>query len=411
MQDCQIQGPLAKEQVLELIDNGTLKAEDEISAGNGYWFWVKEQELLEKYLHGTDVQPFNPVNSFEGQRGHYEEGTLPGIEDLEYPESGGWTTAADSFSRMAEQGEVSSSSSSEIVVNVNEDETSGEIHLGDEDLELEEGENDKENEEESTDVGILLENATMIQKADEEATQLPKEEDLDYPGEKPGEKPEEKATEEKPEEEKPKAKKKKSASPKPKAPKRQSGEKASFIKTFVATIAIVVIGVIICEKVFKYPILELILSIARAQEVTQANGTGASVLQDFSTESGWRGFVMSAKDSVVTEDCEQAKNYLVGVSMLLDKRDGQLERWKPFLQQCSSSIPKDIQTMLNMPNGVKLQQLRNHFKAWRLSSKQWEEISNIYRTVEKQRNGARMLGKILVLDGLKKKTSLLTGIS
>ena len=82
----EIKGPVTKERVIELIKDGTLREEDEISSGNGYWFWIKEKDLLEKYLYGTEEQSFYLLNNFDGQQGHYEEGILPDNKDLEYPE-------------------------------------------------------------------------------------------------------------------------------------------------------------------------------------------------------------------------------------------------------------------------------------------------------------------------------------
>lgn len=56
-----ILGPLSKQKVVEFVQNGTLSGEDEICSGNGYWFWVKEEDLLNKFLYGDEEQTFNPV--------------------------------------------------------------------------------------------------------------------------------------------------------------------------------------------------------------------------------------------------------------------------------------------------------------------------------------------------------------
>lgn len=58
----QILGPATKEKVIELIEKGSLTSEDEITCGNGYWFWVREKDLLEKYLYGDLLQTFNPIS-------------------------------------------------------------------------------------------------------------------------------------------------------------------------------------------------------------------------------------------------------------------------------------------------------------------------------------------------------------
>lgn len=58
----QILGPATKQKVIELIQKGSLTGEDEICSGNGYWIWIKEDELLEKYVFGDMVQDFNPIS-------------------------------------------------------------------------------------------------------------------------------------------------------------------------------------------------------------------------------------------------------------------------------------------------------------------------------------------------------------
>jgi len=58
----QILGPATKDKVIELVEKGSLTGEDEITCGNGYWFWVREKTLLEKYLYGDLTQTFNPIS-------------------------------------------------------------------------------------------------------------------------------------------------------------------------------------------------------------------------------------------------------------------------------------------------------------------------------------------------------------
>ena len=57
----QILGPVGKQKVLDFVNKGSLTDEDEISSGNGYWFSIKEKDLLEKYVFGDIVQGFNPI--------------------------------------------------------------------------------------------------------------------------------------------------------------------------------------------------------------------------------------------------------------------------------------------------------------------------------------------------------------
>jgi hypothetical protein len=57
-----ILGPVSKEKVQELYQNGSIKADDEICSGNGYWFFIRELDLVNKYLMGTHSQSFNPIS-------------------------------------------------------------------------------------------------------------------------------------------------------------------------------------------------------------------------------------------------------------------------------------------------------------------------------------------------------------
>ncbi len=57
-----ILGPVSKDKVIELYKNGSIKGDDEVCSGNGYWFFIREKDLIEKYLLGINVQPFNPIS-------------------------------------------------------------------------------------------------------------------------------------------------------------------------------------------------------------------------------------------------------------------------------------------------------------------------------------------------------------
>lgn len=57
-----ILGPISKEKVLELYTNGSIKQDDEVCCGNGYWFFIRESALVDKYLVGNSPQSFNPVS-------------------------------------------------------------------------------------------------------------------------------------------------------------------------------------------------------------------------------------------------------------------------------------------------------------------------------------------------------------
>lgn len=57
-----ILGPISREKVLELYTNGSIKQDDEVCCGNGYWFFIRESDLVDKYLVGNSPQSFNPVS-------------------------------------------------------------------------------------------------------------------------------------------------------------------------------------------------------------------------------------------------------------------------------------------------------------------------------------------------------------
>lgn len=57
-----ILGPVTKDKVRELIEKGSIKGEDEVCSGNGYWFYIREKDLISKYITGDVPQGFNPVS-------------------------------------------------------------------------------------------------------------------------------------------------------------------------------------------------------------------------------------------------------------------------------------------------------------------------------------------------------------
>lgn len=57
-----ILGPVSKEKVVELFKNKTIKGDDEICSGNGYWFFIREEELINRFLLGNEPQGFNPIS-------------------------------------------------------------------------------------------------------------------------------------------------------------------------------------------------------------------------------------------------------------------------------------------------------------------------------------------------------------
>ena len=109
----QILGPVAKSKVLEFLEKGALGKDDEVASGNGYWFSLREKELVDKYLYGDIPQGYNPISeskSVLSKRENPEKttslntspansgqdknkssshaGVAPKVEDLEYPDMG-----------------------------------------------------------------------------------------------------------------------------------------------------------------------------------------------------------------------------------------------------------------------------------------------------------------------------------
>jgi hypothetical protein len=61
----QILGPVQKSKILQLFKEGKIQPEDELCCGNGFWFYIREKKLVEKYLLGDGPQAFNPVSEAE----------------------------------------------------------------------------------------------------------------------------------------------------------------------------------------------------------------------------------------------------------------------------------------------------------------------------------------------------------
>ncbi len=57
-----ILGPISKEKVLELYNNGSIKPDDEVCSGNGYWFFIREDDMVDRFLVGGEAQGFNPIS-------------------------------------------------------------------------------------------------------------------------------------------------------------------------------------------------------------------------------------------------------------------------------------------------------------------------------------------------------------
>lgn len=60
-----ILGPVSQTKVQELLESDILKSEDEVCSGNGFWFYVREKELVKRFVYEGEKQPFNPVSEAE----------------------------------------------------------------------------------------------------------------------------------------------------------------------------------------------------------------------------------------------------------------------------------------------------------------------------------------------------------
>ena len=97
----QILGPVSRKKIIEFLQKGGLNPQDEICQGNGFWFWVREEKLLNTHIYEGVDQPFNPMSVTESKsqseqdtadrKGRIEDGDnenqqkLPNDDDLEFP--------------------------------------------------------------------------------------------------------------------------------------------------------------------------------------------------------------------------------------------------------------------------------------------------------------------------------------
>lgn len=58
----QILGPVSKEKIAEFINKGALSLMDEVSSGNGFWFYIREKELVDRHIFGDVPQGYNPIS-------------------------------------------------------------------------------------------------------------------------------------------------------------------------------------------------------------------------------------------------------------------------------------------------------------------------------------------------------------
>jgi len=66
-------GPISKQKLIELIESGSVLQDDEVSSGNGHWFFFRELEFVNRYIFGNEIQSFNPVSEAlleRSEKGH-----------------------------------------------------------------------------------------------------------------------------------------------------------------------------------------------------------------------------------------------------------------------------------------------------------------------------------------------------
>jgi len=78
-----ILGPVTKDKIKQLISNGSIKGDDEVCSGNGYWVYIREQDLIARFIFGDEAQSFNPVQEIDPVLD--DEFIHPPESDLEYP--------------------------------------------------------------------------------------------------------------------------------------------------------------------------------------------------------------------------------------------------------------------------------------------------------------------------------------
>jgi hypothetical protein len=54
-------GPISRDKLLELIQAGTIRPEDEVCSANGFWIYVRETELVRRHVFEQVPQTFNPI--------------------------------------------------------------------------------------------------------------------------------------------------------------------------------------------------------------------------------------------------------------------------------------------------------------------------------------------------------------
>lgn len=152
-----ILGPVTKSKIIELIENNSLKENDEICSANGYWFKVKEKDLLDRFIYGDEKQGFNPVSEAKD--------VLTEACEL---------TQEDFQVEVAHADEEATEKASDVTL----------VATDIKDLLSEKEDTNKETQQPEQVADIKTDEVAESEgEKDEEPTEFPHEDDLEYPGE------------------------------------------------------------------------------------------------------------------------------------------------------------------------------------------------------------------------------------
>ncbi len=96
-------GPISKEKLLELIENGSIHLDDEICSGNGYWFYLREKNLLDRYVYSETEQGFNPVSEALNEMRMRQSGATPKAKTKKHDFPNGDVSFEDTNQRVITQ--------------------------------------------------------------------------------------------------------------------------------------------------------------------------------------------------------------------------------------------------------------------------------------------------------------------
>lgn len=72
-----ILGPVSKHKIRELIENGSIKGDDELCQANGHWFQIRENDYIDRFVYGEERMPPNPISEAPILFALREDGDLP----------------------------------------------------------------------------------------------------------------------------------------------------------------------------------------------------------------------------------------------------------------------------------------------------------------------------------------------